>query len=108
MLRRMTPFPELPAKSQEVCVTVPDGRSYVVCSKGQYEMLRAARRQQVMAEAGMAGRTMTDEGIEEAVESWLRDECPYAPLDLILSKMSPDERERWKQNYRFSGITTRK
>lgn len=48
-----------------------------------------------------------DKTSEKQVEDLVqknRELLPYATLDWILEKLPPDERQRWKDNYRFSGV----
>jgi len=51
------------------------------------------------------GSTANEATIQERLEKWCEEECKFAPLEWILERMSPADREEWKQKYRFGGIT---
>lgn len=112
MQDRMTPSPGTPAKNQEVSITLSDGRTFSVCSKGQYRYLVDQARNMIVSRMIDGGEVTEDasanEGVvNERLEHWKEHESKFAPLDWILERMTPEERESWKQQYRFGGICRR-
>lgn len=97
-----------PAKNQETCVTLSNGKSYTICSRGQYRAIKIMAKQRLYHLNGTEDNTATEEEVEKKLSIWLEEKCPFAPIDFVLSKMTPSEQEKWKSQYRFGGITTKK
>lgn len=105
MLNRQKGPASIPVKNQEIHVTLANGKGYTICSKGQYMALKANKRIALSVDASLAGQTLSEEELDRKLEDWLDKECPFAPVDVILSKMTPAQAEQWKAQYRFGGIT---
>jgi len=95
-------LPFQPVKSQAIDVTVGK-RTYRVCSEGQYDFILMAAREEIIQKAAMEQKSLTDDEINKEIEAY-KETCPYATIAILFSKMSPSERQRWQDNYRFSGI----
>ena len=68
-----------------------------------------------MIVANMVDNNKFSENIEEneavvskGIEHWSENVTRFAPLDWILERMSNDEREEWKSQYRFGGVRHKK
>lgn len=109
------PFPQtgFPTKNQEVSITLRDGRTFAICSKGQFRYLLDMARQRIIADAIDKGE-LTNEAeadnktIEERLLHWREHQSQYATMDWVLERMSPQERKDWEAKYRFGGVFRRK
>jgi len=109
MRDRLSPPPGTP-NNQEISVTLADGRTFAVCSQGQYKYLLEQARNLIIAQMIDDGIVTDDIDANEAVvaqklEDWQENKSQFAPLDWILDRMSNAEREEWKMKYRFGGVT---
>lgn len=83
-------------------VVVMGGKSYNICSNNQMSSILEMGKAAVLSAA--QGEQLSDEEVAKRLEAW-RVDCGFANADWILSKLSPDEQERWKASYRFSGVS---
>lgn len=89
-------------KGMTLTVTL-HGKQYVACDKQQMHAIMQMGKQRVALEAAENNETLTPEEEAKRLEAW-QENCGFATVEWLLSKMSPQERERWKASYRFSGI----
>jgi hypothetical protein len=101
---RLANTPSHPCKSQTLEVLY-NGRSYIICNEGQINYQRMLAKEMTLCDMSVAGIDVTDEQVNEIVEKWMIEKCQYATLDYVLGLMTPAEREIWKANYRFSGVS---
>lgn len=104
---RKSASPELPAKNQQVSITLKNGKTYTVVSQGQMEYILEMQAHKLTSQAVANKQQLTDEALKQKMIEF-RDECPYAPLQWILDRMSPQEQDEWKAQYRFGGVNRSK
>lgn len=93
-------------KSQAMSITLRDGRTFTICSPGQMGYLREQAISEVMAAASERGEDIRDpEQLAGLLDKW-QEKCPYATLDFVLSKLTPQEQKDWAVKYRFQGISS--
>lgn len=63
----------------------------------------AVGAQKIHQQAAEEGKQLTEEEFKKELRNY-KENCGYAVLSELLAKVSPEERERWKTNYRFSGV----
>lgn len=107
MQYRSFPNAPLPAKNQQVNVTLSNGRTYSICSKGQYAYIKHSMFDRFMMQAALDGAPISEAEALKRTEKWMETECKYAYLEAILAKMTAHEREQWNAQYRFGGISTK-
>ena len=95
---------ELPAKNQQIAITLASGKTYAIVSEGQMDFIMECAAEKFMADAVNEKRQLTDTELRAKLIEYLEKDSEFATLDYVLSKMSPQERDDWKQKYRFSGI----
>lgn len=91
-------------KNADLAIVVK-GRTFTICGKGQMRFLRDRARAGIVDAALDAGEKVTEELIEKRLDEW-ESNSKYATLDKVLSMMSPADRALWKQQYRFTAVTT--
>lgn len=105
MQGRSTNIFPYPAKNEDLSITVR-GKTYAVVSDAQLRYIREKALETILARAAEKQENLTmEEGRVRAAK--YADSCGFATLDLVLAKMTSDERERWKAQYRFSCVTRR-
>lgn len=102
MQTRFMGIPPSPIKNEDMSITV-HGKTYAVVSEKQFKYLRQKALEEIYAEAARRQENPITEEIQAQLEKSM-DGCGFSTLDRILAKMTPDERERWKIQYRFSCI----
>ena len=98
----LTPFP---IKSQMTEISF-QGRTYKVCSEGQMNYILAVGLQEIQMKAASENKQLSEQELKEELKKY-KENCGYGLIDEILAKVSPEERERWKMNYRYAGIVKR-
>jgi hypothetical protein len=96
-------MPPSPIKNEDQSITVR-GKTYAIVSNGQYIYIRDRTLEDVYAKAAEKQETLTQEDAKDRLAKRM-DECGFATLSIVLAKMTPDERERWKAQYRFCHVT---
>lgn len=64
---------------------------------------KAQLREMAMAQFAKKSEGMVMELVEKG-----REFLPYATTQWILARLSPEERQRWRDNYRFSGVSRKR
>jgi len=95
----------LPTKGQMIEIMF-GGKTYKICSEGQMNYLLAVGLNAIQMRATQENKALSEEELKKELQQY-RENCGYAVLNDLLVKVSPEERERWKTNYRFSGIIKR-
>lgn len=90
--------------SGQTMTTLLQGKEYVICDDGQYAYVKHSNRMRIATEAREAKEKLSEEMLDQRLAQWLSNDCTYITVDKLLDKMTPDERQRWKDSYRFSGI----
>jgi hypothetical protein len=103
MLDKMSKQFSSPTKNQELSITY-GGRAYYICAQAQIDYMLMRERDQILFDASERREQVTDEMINKKIEEF-KINCGFATLDWILSKMNPQEKEKWEANYRFAPIT---
>jgi hypothetical protein len=104
MLSRNFSQNRFPSKSQELSVTLPNGRTYAVCSKGQYRTVRDAAKAEVLREASEKGVAMDDVLLEKMLDAWQETKSGFATLSWVLSRLTPEQAREWEAKYRFQPV----
>lgn len=104
MRSRSMPLTGFPTKNQETSVTLPNGRTYAICSKGQYVTVRNQAKSIMIANALEAGLTIEDDEINRRLDEWQENESSFATMSWVLSKLTPKQVDEYKASYRFKGI----
>jgi hypothetical protein len=104
MLSRPFQPNRFPSKNQELSVTLPNGRTYAICSKGQYRTVRDLAKNKILEEAAESNVTLDDVSLEKKLEEWQETKSSFATIGWILSKLTPEQARDWETKYRFQGI----
>ena len=96
-----------PTKNQELSIEYK-GRVYAICSEEQMNFLLMSEKEKIIMEDAdkvyrKEKKPITEAEINTKLEAF-REKCEFATLSHILSKMTPQEQEEWKNKYRFSPI----
>lgn len=94
--------PLQPIKSQLIEISF-GGKTYKICSKGQMNYIMAIGLNEIMRAASGNQKQLSEDQVQEELKKY-KENCGYAILNDLLEQVSPEERERWKNNYRFSGV----
>ncbi len=101
---RLAGIPANVSKAQTLEV-IFRGRSYIIVNEGQMEYQKMQAREIILCDLSVNKIDATEEVVDKMLSDWLANECPYATLEHVLGMMTDAEREQWKANYRFSGIS---
>ena len=96
-----------PTKNQEMSIEYK-GRIYAICSEEQMNYLLMVEREKIIMEDADKVYRKEKKPIAEAeivakLEAF-REKCEFNTLAYVLSKMTPQEQEEWKNKYRFAPI----
>ena len=93
-----------PSKSQELSITLPNGRTYAICSKGQYRTVSDMAKAVLAERAAEKGLALDDVVMERMLDVWQETESRFATMSWILSKLTPEQAREWEAKYRFQAI----
>ncbi len=107
MKDRGIPIAQIGIRSQEVSITLPNSRTYSVCSQEQMNALITNKKESLVAmmsdeELAKFGDKLEDH-LKAEVEKY-KEELPFATLNWLYDKMSEEERKKFKDQYRFGGV----
>ena len=82
------------------------GKTYAICDSMQYKNLVTQEMEKAAFELASEQQDHypDEDQIRKRAEAKV-DDRGFATLDMILSRMTPQQREEWKQSYRFTPIT---
>jgi len=102
--------PGVKMNQMQLSITVGD-KTYAICDSVQYQQMVMREVEKAANELISAARAANKpDPTNEEVMALARekvDKKGFAKLDMILERMTPEQREQWKQSYRFTPITRR-
>jgi len=104
MLSRPFQPNRFPSKSQELSITLPNGRTYAICSNGQYRTVRDLAKNKILEDAAGNNITLDDVNLEKKLDEWQETKSSFATMSWILSKLTPEQAKEWETKYRFQPI----
>lgn len=100
MLEKVTKMWDYPVKNEQMSITL-HGKTHAIVSSGQMRWLIEAATQEISRETGTPmSECQSEQEAKKRVER-----RGFATLGEVLSRMTPDERTQWENQYRFGGIT---
>jgi large subunit ribosomal protein L11 len=94
-----------------VVISVFEDRSFTFVTKTPPAAVLLKRAAKLAKASGEPNKNkvgkITEKQVEEIARKW-EQECGYATLKSVMGMMTPEQREKWRDQYRFSGVNRRR